>query len=67
MNASARGILATLAMFLVSAWFAEGIPAQQSTGPPHIGVIAPNVSAQSEDAQALRDGLRDAGYAYGTS
>jgi putative ABC transport system substrate-binding protein len=53
-------------MFLMSALAAEGISAQQSTGPPHVGVVAPNVGAvQSESAQAFRDGLRDVGYAEG--
>jgi putative ABC transport system substrate-binding protein len=65
MNGAALDLLPPLAMFLMSAWAAEGIPAQQSTGPPHIAVVAPNASAQSESAQALRDGLRDAGYAEG--
>ena len=54
-------------MFLISAWATGGIAAEQSTGLPHIGVVAPNVSAQSEDAQALRDGLRAAGYDEGRS
>jgi ABC-type uncharacterized transport system substrate-binding protein len=66
MNGTARGLLPALAMVLMSPWAAESISAQQSTGPPHIGVVAPNVgSAQSESAQAFRDGLRDAGYAEG--
>jgi putative ABC transport system substrate-binding protein len=52
-------------MFLIAAGTAEGIPAQQSTGPRHIGVIAPNNAAESESARAFRDGLLDAGYAEG--
>ncbi len=63
MNGAARGLLCSLAMLLMLAWLAEGIPAQPSAGPRHIGVVAPNDSAQSESAQAFRDGLRDAGYA----
>jgi putative ABC transport system substrate-binding protein len=65
MNGAARGLLPSLAMLMMSAWAANGNPSQQSTGPPHVGVVAPNASAQSGDAQALRDGLRDAGYAKG--
>ena len=65
MSGAIRGLLPPLAMFLILAGTAEGIPAQQSTGPAHIGVVAPNVSAESEDAQAFRDGLRDAGYVEG--
>ncbi len=64
MNGAARGLL-PLAIFLMLACLAEGIAAQQSAGPPHIAVVAPNASAQSESARALRDGLRDAGYADG--
>lgn len=65
MNDAARILVPSLAMFLMSVWAAGGALAQQSTSSPHIGVIAPNVSAQSDDAQAFRDGLRDAGYAEG--
>jgi putative tryptophan/tyrosine transport system substrate-binding protein len=67
MNGAVRRLLPPLAMVLIAAGTAEGIPAQQSTGPRHIGVIAPNNSAESEGAQAFRDGLRDAGYAEGRS
>jgi len=65
MNGAVRRLLPPLAMFLIAAGTAEGIPAQQSTGPRHIGVIAPNNSAESEGAQAFRDGLRNVGYAEG--
>ena len=65
MNGAARGLLLPLAMFLMSAWAAEGIPAEQSTGLPHIAVVSPNNPGQSEGAQAFRDGLRDAGYVEG--
>ena len=65
MNCAARDLLPPLAILLISVWAAEGIPAEQSAGMPHIGVVAPNVSVQSENAQAFRDGLRDAGYVEG--
>ena len=65
MKGAAWSLLPPLAMFLMSAWAAEGIPTQHSTGLPHIGVIAPNNSAENEGARAFRDSLRDAGYAEG--
>jgi len=65
MKGATQGLLAALAMFLISAPSGEGIAAQPSSEPPHIVVIAPNNSAQSESAQAFREGLRDAGYVEG--
>jgi ABC-type uncharacterized transport system substrate-binding protein len=64
-NGATRGFSATLAPFLMSAWLAMGIAAPQSAGSPYIGIVSPNNSAQSESAQAFRDGLRDAGYVEG--
>lgn len=65
MNGATQGLLAALALFLMSAPSSEGIAAQTSSEPPHIVVIAPNNSAESESAQAFREGLRDAGYVEG--
>jgi putative tryptophan/tyrosine transport system substrate-binding protein len=65
MNRAARGFIPLLATLLISVWAPGGIPAERSAGLPRVGVIAPNVAVQSDNAQGFRDGLRDAGYAEG--
>ena len=43
----------------------RGTYAQQSDPPRHVGVLLVNVSPESKEARAFREGLRDAGYSEG--
>jgi putative ABC transport system substrate-binding protein len=59
-----------LALVSVAAWLEPlGLPsaahAQQQTSPRRIGVLLVGNSPESKEAQAFRQGLRDAGYAEG--
>jgi len=57
--------LLTLALLISSLDFA-GVPhAQQPTSPRRIGVVLALFSQDSQEAQAFRQGLRDAGYVEG--
>ena len=44
---------------------ASAADAQQPASPRRVGVLLVGLSPQSKEAQAFRDGLRDAGYAEG--
>jgi len=54
-----------LAVCLGSFSFAIAADAQQPASPRHIGVLLALFSQESKEAQAFRQGLRDAGYAEG--
>ena len=54
-----------LAACLGSFSFAIAADAQQPASPRHIGVLLALFSQESKEAQAFRQGLRDAGYAEG--
>src|SRR4029077_15421369 len=54
-----------LAACLGSFSFATAADAQQPASPRHIGVLLALFSPESKEAQAFRQGLRDAGYAEG--
>jgi len=54
-----------LAACLGSFSFATAADAQQPASPRHIGVLLALFSQESKEAQAFRQGLRDAGYAEG--
>jgi putative ABC transport system substrate-binding protein len=57
--------LATLLAYTGPFGVARAADAQQPVSPPRIGVLLVGLSPQSKEAQAFRDGLRDAGYAEG--
>ena len=57
--------LAALATCLGSLAFVSAADAQQPAAPRHIGVLLAIFPTQSKEAQAFREGLRDAGYAEG--
>ena len=54
-----------LGIWVSSGWVAETIYAQQATAPWRIGVVTPAFSADSQEGQAFREGLRAAGYIEG--
>jgi putative tryptophan/tyrosine transport system substrate-binding protein len=60
----ARGLIA-LATCIVSLGFASATDAQQPASPRRIEVLLVNFSPESKEAQAFRQGLRDAGYVEG--
>ena len=62
-----RVVTLSLALLLCSAqcWWIEATPAQQPQSPRRIGVLLVHFSPQSREVQALREGLRDAGYIEG--
>jgi len=62
----ARDVLASflgLVAWISTLWIGDGTYAQQATR--RIGVVAPAFSVDSHEGQALRDGLRAAGYVEG--
>ena len=57
--------LAGLAVFLGAFCLSGASDAQQAAAPRRIGVLLGGFSPESKEAQAFRQGLRDAGYAEG--
>jgi putative ABC transport system substrate-binding protein len=57
--------LAALAAGAAIAFTSRGACAQQATSPRRIGVLLVGPSLESKEAQAFRQGLRDAGYVEG--
>jgi putative tryptophan/tyrosine transport system substrate-binding protein len=55
----------TLAACLGSFGLARAVDAQQPSPPRRIGVLLVVFSPEGKEAQAFREGLRDAGYAEG--
>jgi putative ABC transport system substrate-binding protein len=55
----------TLSLALLLCWWIEATPAQQLQSPRRIAVLLVGFSSQSREVQALREGLRDAGYTEG--
>ena len=62
-----RVVILSLALLLCAAqcWWIEATPAQQPPSPRRIAVLLVGFSPQSKEVQALREGLRDAGYIEG--
>jgi putative ABC transport system substrate-binding protein len=60
-------LLALIALGTALGLFGLPIPthAQQPTSPRHIGVLLALFSQESQEAQAFRQGLQDAGYVEG--
>ena len=56
---------AGLVVLLIAAWMPGASDAQQPTAPRRVGVLVVSFSPESTEAQAFRQGLRDAGYAEG--
>jgi putative tryptophan/tyrosine transport system substrate-binding protein len=54
-----------LLVCLAQCWWIEATPAEQPQAARRIAVLLVGFSAQSGEAEALREGLRDAGYAEG--
>lgn len=65
MSYVSRTFLIALAAFLASGGLAEYSYSQQPKSPRHILVVAMAISEQSEEANAFRQRLRDAGYVDG--
>jgi len=61
---SRRGLAFALITLTAGAFFSEITDAQQAT-PRRIGVLLVGFSPESKEAQAFKQGLRDAGYAEG--
>jgi len=59
------GSLAALAASLVLVFKPQSAYAQQPASPRRIGVLLISFSPESKEAQAFREGLRDAGYSEG--
>ena len=57
--------LAALILYLGPFDLAGGADALQPASPRHVGVLLVRLSPESKEAQAFRQGLRDAGYAEG--
>lgn len=68
MKRCARVTTLSLALLLCSAaqcWWIEATPAQQPQSARRIAVLLVGFSPKSKEVQALREGLRDAGYTEG--
>ena len=65
MNRTGPGLLLALGALITAFCVVDASHAQQPAGVRRIGVIAISTCAQSEQAEAFRQGLQDAGYAEG--
>ena len=64
-RAAALVLMAALVTLVMSAWVAAEVHAQEAPGPRRIAVVAMALGAQSKEAKAFRQALRDAGYVDG--
>src|SRR5215470_1532569 len=62
-----RRVLMVLAVLLAAGMMGRGVMAQQPSGVPHVGVLAPLSAEQSPGVDAFRAGMRELGWIEGVN